>query len=137
MPNEKVQVVGLAVFLGGALGGAARYALSLLPAIGQLPVITTFINCIGTFVLAALGSYMKNRAEQPAYLQAFIGTGLCGGFTTFGTFIMQDSDGLLNGNVLYALLLLLGTVVAALFFLFLGQRAGEKLAFLGKGGSQS
>ncbi|MCK8617511.1 CrcB family protein [Fructobacillus sp. M158] len=89
MPEEKPQLILLVVFLGGCLGGALRYLLSLLPRIGAWPAMTVFINTVGTGCLACLAAYMKQKSQQPAYVQSFIGTGLLGGFTTFGALILE------------------------------------------------
>lgn len=85
--NRKIE--GLVVFFGGALGGLLRYLLSFTPVIGQWPLTTMLINWLGAFLLAFLGAYLVSKMERPAYWQSFLGTGIMGGFTTFGTMILQ------------------------------------------------
>lgn len=85
--NRKIE--GLVVFLGGAIGGLFRYLLSFVPVIGAWPLTTMLINWLGAFLLAFLGAYLVGKMERPAYWQSFLGTGIMGGFTTFGTMILQ------------------------------------------------
>lgn len=128
MKNERLPLLALAVFLGGAIGGACRFALILVPYLGGWPAMTVFINCLGTLVLSTLGAYLKSSDEAPAYWQAFIGTGFCGGFTTFSTLMLQDGHNLMTGHVLLALFLLVSSIILALGSLAFGQRFGNWLA---------
>lgn len=74
----------LAVMLGAGLGAAARYRIDRSMSRrwpGPFPLGTFTINMLGSF---ALGIVMG--AQPGAGLVALLGTGLCGGFTTFSTF---------------------------------------------------
>jgi CrcB protein len=108
------------VFAGGALGTAARWALSsALPSDGGLPV-TFAINISGAFLLGALTQALRGMASTPrgARLLAFAGTGLLGGYTTYGMFAV-DTDGLLDmahladGIVFGGLGIIVGVAAAA------------------------
>lgn len=55
MQNQKNFLTELLVTgLGGAIGGATRYLLGLVPIIGPMPVMTMLINWLGTLLLAML-----------------------------------------------------------------------------------
>ena len=75
----------LAVALGGAAGSVLRYwmGLALLGASRGFPVNTLLINVAGSLVLGAVLAFVP-VANVPARL--LLGTGFCGGFTTFSTF---------------------------------------------------
>lgn len=92
------RAVGLVV-AGGALGTLARYAVSeLIPDAGGFPTAIAAINVSGAFALGwLLGAIEARGAETPARTTArlFVGTGVLGGFTTYGTFI-DDEDMLLG-----------------------------------------
>jgi protein CrcB len=78
----------LVIFLGAGLGGVARYALSVwvqTAAGTAFPWGTLLINTTGSFVLAVLYAALDGTAAAPEW-RAFVGIGLCGGYTTFSTF---------------------------------------------------
>ncbi|MFC4761267.1 fluoride efflux transporter FluC [Fructobacillus durionis] len=125
MLEEKPQIITLVVFLGGAIGGLARYGLSLVPVMGTWPLMTIFINCLGTAILAALGTYMKGLNEKPAYVQDFVGTGLCGGFTTFGALILESYQYLWSGQLVNLFLLIAASIIFALLSLKVGFWIGK------------
>ena len=70
----------LLVGAGASLGALSRYGLT--HAIGVEPWATTVINIIGC---ALFGAIAIAAAQQPR-LALFLGTGFCGGFTTFSAF---------------------------------------------------
>ena len=70
--------------LGAGVGAAARYRLDRAisrRASGALPLGTFTINVLGAFLLGIVVG-----AEPAAGVAALVGTGFCGGFTTFSTF---------------------------------------------------
>ncbi len=78
----------LAVALGGAAGGALRYALSGLVArqIGEtFPWGTLFVNVSGCFAIGAMAPLLA----EGSLLRAAILTGLLGGYTTVSSFSLQ------------------------------------------------
>ncbi|GAT07584.1 camphor resistance protein CrcB [Mycolicibacterium novocastrense] len=73
----------LAVFVGGALGTLARAAIETLvaPEPGHWPWPTFAVNIVGAFVLG----YVATRLPDDSYRRPLLGTGFCGGLTTFST----------------------------------------------------
>ena len=72
----------LLVALGGAVGTFARFLLSQAMAHApNLAVLT--VNLSGALVLGVLVALFAGRHER---LQLLLGTGLCGGFTTYSAF---------------------------------------------------
>ncbi|MGJ0119003.1 fluoride efflux transporter CrcB [Williamsia sp. MIQD14] len=80
-------MIAALVILAGALGAVARFAVD-----GELrhrfgwstPWQTTIINVTGSFALGVLAALVTD-AGVDADWQAVIGTGFCGGYTTFST----------------------------------------------------
>ncbi|MGZ4531419.1 MAG: fluoride efflux transporter CrcB, partial [Mycobacteriaceae bacterium] len=76
-----------AVFAGGALGALARAALSSLtlddPARWPWPTFT--VNIVGAFLLGYFTTRLLERLPVSSYRRPLLGTGFCGGLTTFST----------------------------------------------------
>jgi len=76
-----------AVFAGGALGTVARAALGLLavPDPARWPWPTFVVNIVGAFLLGYFTTRLLERLPLSSYRRPLLGTGLCGGLTTFST----------------------------------------------------
>ena len=76
-----------AVFVGGALGTVARAALATLavPNPAHWPWPTFVVNIVGAFLLGYFSTRLLERLPQSSYRRPLLGTGLCGGLTTFST----------------------------------------------------
>ena len=77
----------MAVFAGGALGTVARAALSTaFPTSGtQWPWPTFAVNIVGAFLLGYFTTRLQERLPLSSYRRPMLGTGVCGGLTTFST----------------------------------------------------
>jgi CrcB protein len=76
-----------AVFVGGALGTLLRTGLSTLVAAdpGRWPWPTFTVNIVGAFLLGYFTTRLLERLPLSSYRRPLLGTGLCGGLTTFST----------------------------------------------------
>jgi fluoride exporter len=76
-----------AIFLGGALGTVARAALEALaaPDPGRWPWPTFTANIVGAFLLGYFTTRLLERLPVSSYRRPLLGTGFCGGLTTFST----------------------------------------------------
>lgn len=76
-----------AVFSGGAVGALARAALGELfaPAQPGWPWPTFVVNIVGAFLLGYFATRLQERLPLSSYRRPLLGTGLCGGLTTFST----------------------------------------------------
>ena len=87
----------LYVALGSALGGVARYGISLavVRLLGSgFPWGTILINVVGSFIISFFGTLTLTGGPLPADmgLRVFVMVGLCGGFTTFSSFSLQTLE---------------------------------------------
>ncbi len=76
-----------AVFAGGAVGTAARAAVNALtsPGPNHWPWATFTVNIVGAFILGFVTTRLLERLPLSAYRRPLLGTGFCGGLTTFST----------------------------------------------------
>ena len=86
MPQRDVRELG-AVFAGGAAGAVIRIALERLPIAGapSWPWVTLGINLAGAFAVGYFVTRLQERLPISTYRRPLLGTGLCGGLTTFST----------------------------------------------------
>lgn len=77
------------VALGATVGAYFRNELTIASRRIKIdfPWMTLTINIVGAFILGLVTAKIENKA-----LLLFIGTGICGGFTTFGTFNFELSQ---------------------------------------------
>ncbi|MHA7245993.1 fluoride efflux transporter FluC [Arthrobacter tecti] len=114
-----------AVAVGAFIGTEMRYLLVLLvpePA-GTFPWNTLSINVLGSLLLGWLTGLWGTRSGPPRWLQAGLGPGLLGSFTTFSAVALVS---VLETELLVPYLglsLLLGLAAAAAGVI-LGQRSG-------------
>ncbi len=76
-----------AIFAGGALGTLARAALAEAyphPATAW-PWPTFGVNLVAAFLLGYFVTRLQERLPVSAYRRPLLGTGLCGGLSTFST----------------------------------------------------
>jgi CrcB protein len=80
-----------AVFAGGVLGAVARAELTeALPHdSGQWPWATFVANVVGALMLGYFTTRLQERLALSAYRRPFLGTGVCGGLTTFSTMQLE------------------------------------------------
>lgn len=84
MPDRRTVA---AVFAGGAAGTLARALLGTAfptPAT-QWPWPTFVVNVVGAFLLGYFSTRLQERLPLSSYRRPALGTGLCGGLTTFST----------------------------------------------------
>ena len=121
-------IAALAVALGGAVGAALRLLVDR--AVGArrgatLPLGTVLVNVLGSFVLGVVSGL--GMLLSPEWSLA-LGTGLCGGFTTFST-AMVDAVRLARerrGGA--ALAVVLGTLLWSLLAAAAGTTLGAHWA---------
>lgn len=94
------------VGLGGFVGSAARYAVSLgirgLGLGGRWPWATLAINLLGAIAIGTLWARAA-EASSPALIRTLGMAGFCGGFTTFSAFSLETVELLRGGATALAL----------------------------------
>ena len=126
MPDWVLTCVLLAT--GGAVGTLSRYWLGRLvvelqqarwPGI-EFPFGTFLINMSGSILLGFLAVLCAEPSRRSYYL--LLGTGFCGGFTTFSTFSLETFEMLRDGRLAHALIYALGSVAAGVLGVWCAMR---------------
>lgn len=127
--------IALLVAAGGALGALLRYVLNLAvpslttPTLLELPWATLIANVLGCLAMGALAGMLEVRPGRP-WMQPLLGTGLCGGFTTMSTAIL-DGAAMMGADfailaITYAVLSLVLSIGALVLGLFAGRRLAQR-----------
>ncbi len=79
------------VALGGAIGASGRYLVGVAMMRGfglhSFPLGVITVNILGSFLMGALIVFLGDR--QLTHWNAFLATGVLGGFTTFSSFSLE------------------------------------------------
>ena len=116
---KKEQFYPLGILLAAMLGGLVRYQISRwLPASPGFPWGTLFANYLGIFCLVYLvKGYLVYKGSSKGVILA-LGTGFCGGLTTFSS-LMLDGVKLLDT----------GSYISLVMYLVLSIGGGLLLAY--------
>lgn len=89
-----------AIFAGGALGSVARAALATLavPDPARWPWPTFVVNIVGAFLVGYFTTRLLERLPLSSYRRPLLGTGLCGGLTTFSTMQVETIKMIEHGH---------------------------------------
>jgi len=82
----------MAIGAGGALGAMGRYVMThwvMKLAGGGFPFGTMAVNLLGSLLMGVLIELLALRYNLGPAAQAFVVTGVLGGFTTFSTFSLE------------------------------------------------
>ena len=106
----------LMVALGGALGAVSRYAVYNMAAVLRLSsqLATFAINVLGALVIGALYVVITEKSGLQPYSQQLLSVGFLGAFTTYSTYSLDAFRMLEQGQLTYALLYLVGTMLVCL-----------------------
>jgi CrcB protein len=113
------------IALGSAIGGNLRYWLGRWVDAqqwpGGLPWGTFVINVSGSLLVGFFAVWFLERAEPARRgLYLLLGTGFCGGYTTFSTFEWETLKLLRDGNWPAALANVVGSVAVGFLAVVLG-----------------
>jgi CrcB protein len=110
------------VAVGGVAGTLLRAGLASgsSPWAGAQPWSTLAINVVGSLLLAMLLATIHERYPRARVARPLLGTGFCGGFTTFSTFAVDFAAYAHDGRPQLAAGYLLGSVFGSLVAAVIG-----------------
>lgn len=113
----------LAVFLGGGIGAACRYLITMISNrfFGIAHWGTFSANIIGCFLIGYIFGYTLEKVKGfPPALKLFLTVGFLGGLTTFSTFSCESFCFLRDGKILHCALYMLASFAIGLCATFAG-----------------
>lgn len=112
----------LVVALGGALGSVLRYIFTLAIGSRTFPWPTLTVNIIGSFLIGIILAFSIREESFLYNWKLFLATGLCGGFTTFSAFSLENMTLLQNGKYGLAIFYIAASVILGIAAAFAGFR---------------
>lgn len=116
----------LFVGLGGAIGAAGRYLISLLPVKGAFPFLTFLTNLLGAILIGIIVGFAASKENVSKDLVLFLKTGVCGGFTTFSTFSLESLLLLENGKYFLGNVYIVASVALCILGVAIGKYCSTK-----------
>lgn len=119
----------LLVALGGGLGAAGRFGVSLaMPArAGEWPWATFLINVTGSLLIGLLAGWLATRGEAGEPWRLFLGVGVIGGFTTFSAYSLETMRIIERSDWVGASTYSIGSVVVGLIAVGLGLLVAKRV----------
>jgi len=113
----------LLVGAGGLVGSMCRYGTTLLMSRASLsiPYGTLASNIAGCLIIGIIAEIAAAGELLSPATRLLLATGFCGGFTTLSSLIYELAQMIKDGEWLYALLYLNGTLVGAALAFILGM----------------
>ncbi|NMD96539.1 CrcB family protein [Rhodococcus sp. BL-253-APC-6A1W] len=106
--------IGL-VAIGGLFGAGSREGVSLaIPKLGEVPIAIAVVNIVGAFLLGYLyEAVTRIDSAKPTgkNLKLLLGTGFCGGFTTYSSLATDTAVLFRDGYIWKGVVYVVGTLI--------------------------
>jgi fluoride exporter len=116
----------LLIGLGGGIGSITRYVASLVIKSKTFPFATLTVNLIGSFIIGLVFAISIKQEGMEDNWKLFLITGVCGGFTTFSAFSLENVQLLQSGKTGIALAYIIVSMVLGIAATFLGYQLAIK-----------
>ena len=119
----------LLVALGGGLGAAGRFGVSLaVPARADAwPWATFGINVAGSLLIGVLAGWLSARGDAGEPWRLFLGVGVLGGFTTFSAYSLETMRMIERNDWVGASTYSIGSVIAGLVAVAIGLAMAKRV----------
>lgn len=116
------------VALGGAIGSVLRFLTTALVSKyyqAVFPLATFVINGVGCFCIGLFAAMLQKQNFLSEDLKWFLITGLCGGYTTFSAFGLENLTLIQSNNIGISLLYIGSSIFLGIAFVWLGMIVGK------------
>ncbi len=113
----------LYIGIGGFIGSILRFLVARLNLSVQLfsiPVGTLIVNLLGSIIIGFLAGVASRSELLSPNLRLFLMVGICGGFTTFSSFTLENMTLLQNGQYVSAIIYILSSLILGLVAVITG-----------------
>lgn len=114
----------LLIGAGGFIGSVARYYMSRVVQnafLSSFPFGTFVVNVLGCFLIGFIYGIAEKGTWLSPEARLFLTVGICGGFTTFSTFAIENFNLLRDGQFFQMLIYSVLSVLLGLTFVYLGN----------------
>lgn len=119
------------VGIGSFFGGGTRFLVSKVIqswTFLSFPFGTFAVNIIGCFLIGLFSGMSYGGSLMSPSTKLILTTGFCGGFTTFSTFMNENSSLLKDGNFFYLSLYVFGSLFVGLIAVLAGNQLSKILS---------
>ena len=106
--------------LGGFIGTILRFLSYQIAKPNPPFLITLFINILGSFLIGILFGISMKNIHFNNYWKVFFITGVCGGFTTFSAFSIENIQLIQQGRFSLSFLYITASLIAGIGAAFIG-----------------
>jgi fluoride exporter len=110
----------LLVGLGGGIGAMLRYFFSSIIKHNTFPYNTLLINIAGSLLIGIVFGLSEKSNGISEQVKLFIATGICGGFTTFSAFSVENMQMIKEGDYVTAGVYIFASVALCVVAVFAG-----------------
>ena len=110
----------LLVGLGGSIGSVLRFMIWHFFKSPDFPFSTLLVNIAGSLVIGIIIGLSLKDAGFSNNWKLFLATGICGGFTTFSAFSIENLQMLQHGKYLLSLLYISASIILGIAAVWLG-----------------
>ena len=111
------------IAIGGGLGSVLRYLTTLFVSkyfVSNFPVATILTNVFGCFLIGLFFGFLEKQNAISQDLKFFLITGICGGYTTFSAFSLENVQLLQNNQFIIPILYISASVFFGLIATWFG-----------------
>lgn len=108
--------------LGGSIGTMLRFASSHFFRTPRFPFATLSINVIGSLIIGVVFGLAVRDSNFDSNWKVFLASGICGGFTTFSAFSLENLQMLQQGKYFLLLVYILSSIIAGIFAAWIGYK---------------
>ncbi len=113
----------LLVGSGGFIGSALRYLVQVNAEKilnSTFPLGTMIVNITGSFVIGVVYAFAEKGNLMSPEWRIFLAVGICGGFTTFSTFTMDNLNLMKDNSLIQLLFYTGGSLFIGILAVYLG-----------------
>ncbi len=110
----------LLVGLGGCIGSMMRYATWYFFRSTTFPAATLLVNIAGSLVIGIVIGLSIKDVDFSQGWKLFLATGICGGFTTFSAFSIENLQMLQNSKYFLSLAYICSSIIFGIAAAWLG-----------------